>query len=157
MSVDQFWVIRHISQIVYQNKIKFYREILDTKKYILGNYHVKLSSGTYYFIGSKLQDKSYQICHTRPCVLFGTYLELQVEFFSDSCWSGNYTYHAFQPYMVSPVIHPDKRERHQDWKSTNIVRKLQIQAIWRNFGMKFFLLSYFFIYLWIIIFHLGLF
>lgn len=89
MSVDQFWVIRHISQIVYQNKIKFYREILDIRKYILGNYHIKLSSGTYYFIGSKLQDKSYQICHTRPCVLFGTYLELQVEFFSDSCWSEN--------------------------------------------------------------------
>jgi hypothetical protein len=48
--------------------------------------------------------------------------------------------------MVGPIIHPDEKEQHvwsQDWKSAKNVRKLEILAIQRNFGMKtLFLLSY---------------
>jgi hypothetical protein len=30
ISIDQFYEIKHISQIIYWNELKFYREILDT-------------------------------------------------------------------------------------------------------------------------------
>jgi hypothetical protein len=58
MSIDQFCEIMHISQTVHQNELKFFKEILDTWNYILVNVHVKLSSRTYNFRGSKLLDKS---------------------------------------------------------------------------------------------------
>jgi hypothetical protein len=33
--VDHFCKIRHTSQTVHQSELKFYREILDTRKYII--------------------------------------------------------------------------------------------------------------------------
>jgi hypothetical protein len=56
---------------MHQNELKFYRDILDTLNYILVFYHVKWSSGTYYFIWLKLLDKSCQIYQTRPlCIVW---------------------------------------------------------------------------------------
>jgi hypothetical protein len=66
--------------------MKFYNEILDTWIYILLNVQVKWSSETYYFKGLKLLDKSVKL---DICVLFETYLELQVEFWRDSSWVEN--------------------------------------------------------------------
>lgn len=65
ISINQFCNIEHISQIIYQNELKVYREILDTWNYNLINFQVKYSLRIYYFIGSKLLDKSYQIYQTR--------------------------------------------------------------------------------------------
>ena len=52
--------------------------------------------------------------------------------------------------MSGLVIHLDEREQYvwiQVWKFTKNVRKLEIKATLRNFGMKtLFLLSYFFIF-----------
>jgi hypothetical protein len=75
MSSDYFYEMRHISQTVDWNELKSYRKILDIWNYILVNFQIKWSSGTYYLKGSKLLDKSCQIYHTRRfytvCDIFG--------------------------------------------------------------------------------------
>jgi hypothetical protein len=56
------------------------------------------------------------------CVLFGTYLELQVKVCYDSNWSRNKKSQVFQPYMVGQVIYPDKREQHVWSQNWNLLR-----------------------------------
>jgi len=48
MHTNQFYEIRHISPNIYQIELKFYREILDTFKYIVISLQVNQSSVTYY-------------------------------------------------------------------------------------------------------------
>jgi hypothetical protein len=48
MHINQFCEIRHISQNIYWIKLKFYREILETCKYIMVSLQVNQSSVTYY-------------------------------------------------------------------------------------------------------------
>jgi hypothetical protein len=51
--------------------MKFYKKILDISNYILIIFQIKWSSRTYYFQGSKLLDKSCQICQTRSlCIVY---------------------------------------------------------------------------------------
>jgi hypothetical protein len=70
ISASQFCEITHISQIVHHNKLNFYRKILDIWNYILIYFQVKWISVTNYFRWSRLLDKSYQICQTRPlCIV----------------------------------------------------------------------------------------
>jgi len=45
------------------------------------------------------------------CVLFGTYLDLHVEFCFYSSWDGKYTYQDFQTYNVGLVIYTNKKEQ----------------------------------------------
>jgi hypothetical protein len=77
---------------MHQNELKFYRDILDTLNYILVFYHVKWSSGTYYFIWLKLLDKSVK-CN---CAAIEVMLETR--------------HFKIFNHMVDPVIHIDKRE-----------------------------------------------
>jgi hypothetical protein len=71
ISTNQFCKIDNISQTVYHNEMKFYKKILDISNYILIIFQIKWSSRTYYFQGSKLLDKSYQICQTRSlCIVY---------------------------------------------------------------------------------------
>ena len=62
ISINQFCEIKYISQTIHRIKLKFYKEILDTWNYIVVNFQVIWSLGTYYFRGSELLDKPCQVC-----------------------------------------------------------------------------------------------
>ena len=76
ISIDQFCEIKYISQIVHQNDFKYYSKKLDTWSYIFANVQVKWSSKTYYFRGSKLLDKSYQLYQTKSLCTIWDILEV---------------------------------------------------------------------------------
>jgi hypothetical protein len=74
MFVNQFCEIRYISQTIHRIELKFYEKILDTWNYIVVNFQVIWSLGTYYFRGSELLDKPCQICQITPlCTVWNIY------------------------------------------------------------------------------------
>jgi len=83
ISADQFCKMRYISQTVHQNKLKYYRKILDIWNYILVNFQVKWSSEKYYF------DKSCEIYQTRPLCTIWDIFGVTGKLVFDSSWLGN--------------------------------------------------------------------